>query len=119
MTTATADLTSEQDWTRAWSDALTVLELDVAACERLLHAVHIGAELPAADGTLGSWVPPTNIGPLPETLRERAQTVLARQLDLAEALAAATTQSRQQLAFADKVETGRSPARPLFVDAAF
>lgn len=107
------------DWTQAWTDALTVLELDVAACERLLHAVHAGAELPDADGTLGSWVPPANIGPLPETLQERARTVLARQLEVAEALATAATQSRQQLAFADKVQTGRTPARPVFVDAAF
>lgn len=111
------------DWTQAWTDALTTLELDVAACERLLHAVHIGAELPPsygpADGSLGAWVPPTAIGPLPETLQERARTVLARQLEVAEALAAAALQSRQQLAFADRVQTGRSPARPVFVDVAF
>jgi hypothetical protein len=122
MTTATAP-ELEQDWTQVWTDALTVLELDVAACERLLHAVHTGAELPpsysTADGSLGSWVPPTNIGPLPETLQERARTVLARQLEVAEALASATTRSRQQLRFADKVQTGRSPARPVYVDAAF
>lgn len=107
------------DWTQAWTDALTVLELDVASCERLLHAVHTGAELPDADGTLGSWAPPTNIGPLPETLQERARTVLARQLEVAEGLAAAATRSRQQIAFADKVQTGRAPARPVFVDIAF
>ena len=118
MTTATA-APCQQDWTQAWTDALTVLELDVAACERLLHAVHTGAELPEADGTLGAWVPPASIGPLPETLQERARTVLARQLEVGEALAMATTRSRQQMAFADKVETGRSPARPVYVDAAF
>ncbi|HET8615247.1 MAG TPA: hypothetical protein VFL94_06955 [Actinomycetales bacterium] len=118
MTTATAPARRE-DWMQAWTDALTVLELDVAACERLLHAVHTGAELPGADGTLGSWVPPTSIGPLPETLQERARTVLARQLDVAQALAVAATRSRQQLDFADRVQTGRSPARPVYVDAAF
>jgi hypothetical protein len=111
--------TQATDWTQAWTDALTVLELDVASCERLLHAVHAGTQLPDADGTLGSWVPPTNIGPLPETLQERARTVLARQFEVAEALAAAATRSRQQIAFADKVQTGRSPTRPVFVDAAF
>jgi hypothetical protein len=52
-------------------------------------------------------------------MAERARTVLARQLDVAQALAQAAAQSRQQLAFADKVQTGRSPARPVFVDAAF
>jgi hypothetical protein len=114
---------AEQSWERAWADALTVLELDVAACERLLHAVHTGAELPPAygpvDGSLGSWVPPTGLGSLPETLQERARTVLARQLEVAQALSEAALQSRQQLAFADRVETGRAPARPVFVDAAF
>jgi hypothetical protein len=118
MTSATTTVL-EQDWTRAWTDALSALEIDVQACERLLHAVHAGTELPDADGTLGSWVPPRDIGPLPETMVERARTVLSRQLEVARALAQAASQSRQQLAFADKVQTGRSPARPVFVDAAF
>jgi hypothetical protein len=110
---------AERDWTQAWTDALTVLEMDVAACERLLDAVHAGANLPEADGRLGSWLPPTDLGPLPETMAERARTVLARQLEVAHQLATAAAQSRQQLDFADKVQTGRSPARPVFVDAAF
>jgi hypothetical protein len=118
MTSATTTVLA-QDWTRAWTDALSALEIDVEACERLLHAVHAGAELPDADGTIGSWVPPTDIGPLPETMAERARMVLARQLEVAEALALAASQSRQQLAFADRVQTGRSPTRPVFVDAAF
>ena len=118
MTSATTTVL-EQDWTRAWTDALSALEIDVAACERLLHAVHAGTELPDADGTLGSWVPPTDIGPLPQTMVERAHTVLARQLEVAQALAQAASQSRRQLAFADRVQTGRRPARPVFVDAAF
>jgi hypothetical protein len=116
MTTATRTV-QERDWTQAWTDALTVLEMDVAACERLLHAVHAGAELAEADGTLGSWEPPADIGPLPETMAERARTVLARQLSVAQELATAASQSRQQMAFADKVQTGRAPARPVFVDA--
>jgi hypothetical protein len=109
--------TPARDWTQAWTDALTVLEMDVDACERLLHAVHAGADLPDADGTLGSWVPPADLGPLPESMQERARTVLARQLEVGEALALAASRSRQQIAFADKVQTGRSPARPVFVDA--
>jgi hypothetical protein len=107
----------EKAWMQAWTDALTVLEMDVAACERLLHAVHAGADLPDADGTLGSWVPPADLGPLPESMGERARIVLARQLDVAQELALAVSQSRQQIAFADRVQTGRSPARPVFVDA--
>jgi len=110
---------TDQGWSRAWADALSALEIDVKACERLLCAVHAGTDLPDTDGTLGSWVPPTDIGPLPETMAERARTVLACQLAVAQALAQAAAQSRQQLAFADRVQTGRSPARPVFVDAAF
>jgi hypothetical protein len=116
MTTATRTA-QERDWTRAWTDALTVLEMDVTACERLLDAVHAGAELAEADGTLGSWAAPAEIGPLPESMQERARTILARQLEVAQALAVAASQSRQQIAFADKVQTGRAPARPVFVDA--
>ena len=118
MTPATKTVL-EQDWARAWTDALSALEIDVEACERLLHAVHAGTDLPDPDGTLGAWAPPTDIGPLPETMAERARTVLACQLAVAQALAQAAAQSRQQLAFADRVQTGRSPARPVFVDAAF
>jgi hypothetical protein len=122
MTTSTI-ARAQPDWTQVWTDALTGLEMDVVACERLLDAVHAGADLPpsysTADGSLGSWVPPTDLGPLPESLEERARTVLARQLEVAEALAQAASQSRQQMLFAGKVQTGRAPARPVFVDAAF
>jgi hypothetical protein len=50
-------------------------------------------------------------------MEERARTVLARQLQVAERLAAAAVSSRQQLAFARRADVS-PPSRPLFVDAA-
>lgn len=110
---------TDSRWEAAWAEALSALESDVAASEQLLHALHSEAAMPVADGSLGSWVPPVDLGPLPETMEERARTVLARQLEVATALAVAAQHSRKQLAFAGRVETGTGPARPLYVDAAF
>jgi hypothetical protein len=110
----------DSPWEAAWAQALGALESDVAASEQLLRALHSEAAMPLADGSLGSWVPPVDLGPLPETMEERARTVRARQLEVATALAVAAQHSRRQLAFAGRVETGTGrPARPLYVDAAF
>jgi hypothetical protein len=94
------------DWQRAWVRALDDVELGVQEAERLLGSLS------------GAWAPPTGLGPLPESLEERARIVLARQLEVAERLAAAAVLSRQQLAFARRADV-TAPARPLFVDAAF
>jgi hypothetical protein len=108
-------------WRDAWVRALDEAELGVAEAERLLAAVHAGASPDAApdarSSLTGAWAPPTGLGPLPETLEERARIVLARQLAVAERLAAAAVQSRQQLAFARGADV-TAPTRPLFVDAA-
>ena len=107
-------------WRAAWVGALDEVELGVEQAEQLLSRLHAGT--PDPDDTLGdlhgSWAPPTGLGPLPESLEERARIVLGRQLEVAERLAAAAVHSRQQLAFARRADV-TAPARPLFVDAAF
>jgi hypothetical protein len=108
----------DRSWVDAWAEALHVLELDVSRCEDLLRAVHAGSE-PPADPVLGAWAPPADLGPLPDSLEERARTVLARQLDVAAALTAAAAQSRQQMALVGRLDIGVAPARPMYVDAVF
>jgi hypothetical protein len=116
--TGSAGPLQRPDWQDAWVRALDDAELDVADAEQLLAAVHAGGSADAGAALTGAWAPPTCLGPLPETLEERARIVLARQLAVAERLAAAAVQSRQQLAFARGADV-TAPSRPLFVDAAF
>ena len=115
MTTGSAD---PSGWSTAWARALDEVELGVAEAEQLLTRLHADALDPdAALSTQGAWTPPVGLGPLPQSLEERARTVLARQLQVAERLAAAAVHSRQQLAFTRQADVS-APARPLFVDAA-
>jgi hypothetical protein len=104
------------DWTAAWAQALDDLELDVLRAEQLLRAVHGAGEQPDAPRP---WDPPANLGPLPETMLERAQQVHARQLEVTTQLAAAAVRSRRDLDLARRIEGTPAPSRPLFVDAAF
>lgn len=113
-----ADREPDRSWVDAWAEALHVLELDVGRCEDLLRVVHAGSE-PPTDLMLGAWAPPADLGPLPQSLEERARTVLARQLDVAGALAAAAARSRRQMALVERLDTGAAPARPIYVDAVF
>jgi hypothetical protein len=108
------------EWQYAWVRALEDVELGVEEAERLLARLHPDApdDAVAHAPLTGAWAPPTGLGPLPESLEERARIVLARQLAVAERLATAAVHSRQQLAFARRADV-TAPARPLFVDAAF
>lgn len=103
-------------WTTEWGRALHALELDVERVETLLRALHSGAE--PADAP-SPWSPPSNLGPLPESLRERAQQVLARQLELTAQVAAAAVRSQRDLVLARRIEGTPAPSRPMYVDAAF
>jgi hypothetical protein len=105
------------DWQLAWEQALAALELDVEDAERMLQSARDGRETAVPAG-LGSWAPPAGLGPLPESLAERAQVVLARQLALIEDVASAAVRSRQHHEVARRMQP-TAHARPLFVDAAF
>jgi hypothetical protein len=103
------------DWRNAWVAALDALEADVDAVEKMIKDEHRRQELPAAE----AWKPPAGLGSLPLELRPRADFILARQLEAAQALAMAVTANRRQTAFAARVEVGtHGKAIPSYVDCA-
>jgi hypothetical protein len=97
-----ARATDSTDWRTAWSAALDAVEADIDQIEKLLADEHRLRDLPLID----PWRPPAGLGPLPLDLRPRADAVLARQLAAAQALTAAMTMNRRQIAFLAKVEAG-------------
>ncbi|HET9143751.1 hypothetical protein [Actinophytocola sp.] len=101
-------------WQGAWAAALDRLESDVASAEALLAEDHLLRELPPA----APWQPPAGIGPLPVDLRPRADQVLARQLAVAERLAAVMTGTARQVAVLGRIDRGQEAPRPNYVDCA-
>ena len=103
------------EWRRAWIDALDALEADVDAVEQMITDEHRRQDLPQAIG----WEPPVGLPSLPPELRPRADVILARQLEAAQALSRAITSNRQQTVFAARVEVGtQGKAVPSYVDCA-
>ena len=102
-------------WRQAWVTALDALEADVESVERMIEDEHRQQDLPAAT----PWAPASELGPLPQDLKARADDILARQLAAARASAAAITTNRRQRAFAARVEVGTSgKSTPSYVDRA-
>jgi hypothetical protein len=99
----------------AWRQALDELELEVDRAEAMLRAEHDWQDL-AASGTT-SWVAPRIPAPLPESMRERAERILERQLAVAGRLSTAMTSSRRHLDVVDRLVP--SDARPMYVDQTF
>lgn len=103
----------EGAWDVAWSAALDDLELDVA------HVEHLLLRLPARTEALPSqaWAPPAGLGPLPGSLRARAEALLERQTAAAEALVRAVLGNRRHAALLERIETGeRADVSPAYVD---
>ena len=101
-------------WHQAWSAALDRMAADVASAEALLAEEHMLRELPPAD----PWHPPAGLGPLPIELRPRADQVLARQLAVAEKVAAMMTGTARQAAVLGRIDDGREAPRPNYIDCA-
>lgn len=103
----------DDGWTAAWSSALDALELDVEQVERdLVHAHLVDAE---ALSEPRAWQPPAGLGPLPASLRDRAQAVLERQLDAARRTAEALVASRRH-ARASQAMRPRQLDVPVYLD---
>ncbi|MGC9669214.1 hypothetical protein ACNTMW_21980 [Planosporangium sp. 12N6] len=104
------------DWHEAWVAALDALEADVATVEKLLETSHLLADLPVAD----AWTPPPGLGPLPLDLRPRADRILGRQINAAEAIAVAIVTNRRQARVTERIGTGYDSGqpRPAYVDTA-
>ncbi len=115
--TPLADLDGDA-WSAAWEHALAELEMDVETAERLISSVRAW-EITDVPVVVGAWAPPTHLGPLPETLLERAQLVLTRQLRVIEDIANAAVRSRQHLEVQRRMRPDDATSRPMFVDAAF
>ena len=100
-----------------WPAVLEALEGDVVAAESTL-ARGRAEEIAAWGRRQTDWIPPSNLGPLPDDLRERAARLLQHQLAVAEALVERITQSQKQRDVAARMSY--APARPVasFIDRA-
>lgn len=106
------------EWEAAWAAALAELEVDVGRAEDLLASSRTG---PRAELNLPGrvWVAPVLEGPIPESLRARAQAVLDRQLRAAEELSRSIATARRDLAVARRMsDTAADRSAPAFIDAA-
>ncbi|PVU84182.1 hypothetical protein DDP54_10640 [Cellulomonas sp. WB94] len=99
-------------WETAWSAALAVLELDVAQAEAQLAAAHTSAPVLTSPR---AWAPPVGLGPLPASLKTRAEALLDRQISVGRRIAEAANLSRRQAAAAEGMRS-RPPAVPVYLD---
>jgi hypothetical protein len=100
-----------------WAVVLDHLEGEVLAAEETM-AQGRADEIAAWGRRTDDWVPPSNLGPIPGDLRERAARLLQHQLAVAEALIERITQSQKQRDVAARMSYG--PPRPVasFIDEA-
>lgn len=110
---ATAAVTA--DFTVAWRAALDDMELEVERVEAMLRSLHSQPVHYAP----GAWTPPQIAQPLPESMRERAEVLLERQLAAVSRLSVAMTSSRKhQQVVGRLVDNEAVKARPMYVDQA-
>ena len=100
------------DWTQAWIAALDRLELDVDETERMLT----GLPISVAEAQEQRWVAPTDLGPLPSSLGERAMQINARQIEVARRIALALGATRRETELAHRLSPTTGEAPPLYVD---
>jgi len=101
---------ADGSWDQAWADALGALELDVAEAETMLAVDHVFSAT-----VRDPWTPPTNLGPLPAHLVERARTLLGRQLDVSRQLADAARNSRRHDRAVSHLKAGTATP-PVYID---
>jgi hypothetical protein len=102
---------------RDWHEALTELEGEVTAAEETL-ARGRAEEIAAWGRRNGDWIAPTNLGTIPDDLRERALRLLQHQLAVAEALIERSTQSQRQRDLAARMSHGPDRPVPSYIDRA-
>jgi len=100
-----------------WQRVLTDLEGEVLLAEETL-ARGRADEIATWGRRTEDWLPPSNLGPLPLDLRERAARLLQHQLAVAEELVERIIQSRRQRDVAARMSYG--PHRPVasYIDRA-
>lgn len=92
-----------------WVAVLAEMELSVDEAEAGLRA----SEPPAAR----PWTPPSGLGPMPRSLRTRAEVLVARQTEVARRITEAASMGRRQ-ARAMRSMRATGPAVPVYVDTA-
>ena len=100
-----------------WQRVLTDLESEVLLAEESL-ARGRADEIATWGRRTEDWVAPSNLGPLPLDLRERAARLLQHQLAVAEALIERITQSQRQRDLAARMSHGPLRPVPSYVDRA-
>lgn len=100
-------------WIDAWSQALDGFEMSLAEAEQLVATGHLIDT--ATDSPNLAWSAPTNLGPLPPALKDRATAILDRQLEIAAHLAEAARSARQHLQVVDTLRH-RRPSTPVYID---
>lgn len=108
--------TGSASWDTSWTQALTALELDVAAVEEMLTTLHEEADVEVAVRPLAQ-LPLAQLGPIPMDQVERARLLLARQQEAAAALSAAMTTNRRQQRLATSLHQ-RAARAPIYIDTA-
>ena len=105
------------DEARNWPAVLDALEGDVYEVEQTM-ARGRAEEIAAWGRRQTDWIPPRNLGPLPDDLRERAARLLQHQLAVAEALVERITQSQKQRDVAARMSYAPSRPTASFIDQA-
>lgn len=97
------------DRATAWALALDELEAETIR----LEAVDAGSPVPEP----APWVPPADLGPLPQALAPRARQLLVRQQVVIAVLSGILSGNRQQARMAGLVHAATgTPERPAYVD---
>lgn len=92
-----------------WREALDRLEAHADRAEQMIRGQA------APDGP--PWLPPTDLGPIPDEFVPRARHLLARQQQLMAAIPALMADNHQQRKVANRVADATSaPAHPVYLD---
>lgn len=92
-----------------WREALDRLEAHADRAEQMISGEVSTSEPP--------WMPPTDLGPIPDEFLPRARQLLERQQRLMAAIPAMLSDKHQQRRVADRVAGATTaPARPVYLD---
>jgi hypothetical protein len=107
--------------TESWESVLAALEADLAACRRLLGRDGSGEHDAGRQARAGlppavvRWAAPKGLGPLPESLAERARALEEAQRAVAARLGEARSSAADHLAALRAVPSARQGA-PVYLD---
>ncbi|WGX97858.1 hypothetical protein [Nocardioides sp. L-11A] len=96
-----------------WAEALDRLEAHADHAELMLQGTPAGA----TGATISPWLPPAELGPLPNDLVPRARQLMARQQRLMAAIPSVLAGTRRQQQVTDRVGRATTlPPTPVYLD---